>query len=102
MYKWSRTAMVAPGKGTKAIEFAVEVADYVEQQTGLAIQTGAELAGEWGRIHWFADPENAAQWESVNVQLAMDETYKKMIDESGDLFIGGMTKDTLVMLYPRG
>ncbi len=102
MYKWSRTAMVAQGKGPEATRFAVEVADYVEQHTGLAVQAGAELAGEWGRIHWFAEPENAAQWESVNMQLAMDEAYQDLIARSGDLFIGGMTKDTLVVLYPRG
>ena len=32
----------------------------------------------------------------------VDEQYQKLIADAGDLFVAGLTKDTLVMLFPEG
>ena len=101
MYRWNRSAMIAQGKGPEATQFAIEVAAYVTEHH-TPVHVGMEMAGEWGRIHWFSEPENAAHWEQVNLALVADDEYQKMVSDAGDLFVAGMTKDTLVMLFPEG
>ena len=100
MYKWNRSSMIAQGKGPEATEFAALIAAYVTEHY-VPVQVGVEMAGEWGRIHWFAEPESAAHWEEVNLKLMIDEQYQKLIADAGDLFVAGLTKDTLVMLFPE-
>jgi hypothetical protein len=91
--------MIAQGKGPEATEFAGQIAAYVSEND-IPVQVGMELAGQWGRIHWFTEPANAAQWEEINLRLLADEAYQKMLADAGDLFAAGMSKDTLVMLFP--
>ncbi len=93
--------MIAQGKAAEAVEFAGAIAAYIEANYA-PVQVGMEMAGQWGRIHWFSEPESAAQWEEINLKLLGDEEYQALIASAGDLFIAGETKDTLVMLFPRG
>ena len=101
MYRWSRSAMIAQGKAPEATKFATDVAAYVTERH-LPVHVGMEMAGQWGRIHWFSEPESAAHWEQVNLALMADDDYQKMIEDAGELFVVGMTEDTLVMLFPEG
>ena len=101
MYKWSRSALIAQGKAPEAMEFATRVAGYVSENY-IPVQVGVELAGQFGRIYWFSEPESAAQWEQNNLALLTDEAFQKLVNDAGDLFIAGETKDTLVMLVPGG
>ena len=93
--------MIAQGKGPEATRFAAEVAAYITEHH-LPVHVGMEMAGQWGRIHWFSEPESAAHWEQVNLALMADDDYQKMIEDAGELFVVGMTEDTLVMLFPEG
>lgn len=101
MYKWSRSAVIAQGKGPEATEFAAQVAAFITERY-VPVQVGMELAGQWGRIHWFSEPESAAHWEAINLKLMADEEYQTLLVAAGDLFIAGETEDTLVMLFPGG
>ena len=101
MYKFNRSALVAQGKGPEATKFAADVAAYITERY-VPIQAGVEMAGQWGRVHWFSEPESAAHWEEVNLKLMADEEYQELIAGAGDLFVAGETRDTLVMLFPDG
>lgn len=99
MYKFNRSALIAQGKAPEAVEFAGKVAAYISEHH-VPVQVGMETAGQWGRIHWFSEPESAAHWEQVNLALLADEDYQALVASAGDLFVAGETHDILVMLFP--
>ena len=99
MYKLTRSAMVAQGKGPEAVAFATQVAAHVTEHH-TPVQVGVEMAGDQGRIHWFSEYESAAEWEQTGMALVADAEYQNMLVAAGELFIAGMTRDTLVRLFP--
>jgi len=63
----------------------------------VTIVWGLEVGGTLGKIHWYADYENLAEFERVLGQSMTDEAYLKLIEPVGDLFVAA-AEDTLVYM----
>ena len=99
MYRYSRSAVVAQGKGPEAVEFAVRIAAHVTAHHN-PVAVAHELAGNPDRIHWFSEYENLTDWERVGDALRADDAYRQMLIEAGSLFVAGATKDSLLRILP--
>ena len=93
--RFTRTAVIAAGKRDEALAFTAEVASYVEEHFGTAVTWGLQLGGTVGKIHWYSDYENLAEFEKLLGQTMTDEGYLKVIETAGDLFVAA-PEDTLV------
>ena len=95
-YRWQRTVLIAPGQSARAWQFAVGIAEYVNQtHTDITVEVFAEYMGKLGRIHWFVDYESLAQLESLQAQIAGDSTYNQMLADIEGVFVVGHSHDTM-------
>ncbi len=93
--RFTRTAVIAAGKRDEALAFAGEVKSYVEEHFGRTVTWGLQLGGTLGKIHWYSDYENLAEFEKLLGQTMTDEGYTKLVAPAGDLFAAA-PEDTLV------
>ena len=93
--RFTRTAVIAAGQRDEALAFAAEVKSYVEEHFGTPVTWGLQLGGTLGKIHWYSDYENLAEFEKLLGQTMTDEGYTKLIASAGDLFAAA-PEDTLV------
>lgn len=97
MFRFQRTAQVRSGKGAEAIQWAKEIAKYLnEKYPPASYQAYIELFGDFGKVHWHSDFEDLATFEKINAQLMTDQEYGARLNEAGELFIEGGTHDTLI------
>ncbi len=93
--RFTPTAVIDAGKRDEALAFAAEVSSYVEEHFGTTVTWGLQLGGTLGKIHWYADYENLADYEKLLGQSMSDEGYLKLVKPVGDLFVAA-PEDTLV------
>ena len=93
--RFTRTAVIAAGKRDEALAFAAEVKGYIEENFGTDVTWGLQLGGTLGKIHWYSDYEDLAEFEKVLGQTMTDEGYLKLVQPAGDLFAAA-PEDTLV------
>jgi hypothetical protein len=94
--RFQRTAVAVPGKGAEAMAFAAEVAEYFTTTFGVEVTWGMEIGGTYGRLHWFVDYDDLAQFEAVNLRGMGDHEYVGMLARGEQLFLAGQAEDTLV------
>ena len=97
MFRFHRIARVSRGKFLEAVQWAKEVAGYINTKYApVSVQAYAELFGDVGTVHWYADYEDLATIERINAQLLTDQGYWAMLNKAADLFIEGSVHDTLI------
>lgn len=97
MFRLHRTTRISRGKGLEALQWAKEVAGYVNKKYApVSVQAYSEVFGDVGTIHWHADSEDLATIEKFNAQLLTDQEYQALLKKATDLFIEGSTHDTLI------
>lgn len=97
MFRFHRTARVSRGKLAEGVQWAKEVAGYINSKYApVSVQAYTELFGDVGTIHWYADYEDLASTERLNAQLLADQGYWALLNKAADLFIEGSVHDTLV------
>ena len=97
MFRFHRIARVSRGKFQEAVQWAKEVAGYINTKYApVSVQAYAELFGDVGMVHWYADYEDLATIEKFNAQLLADQGYWAVLNKGADLFIEGSLHDTLI------
>ncbi len=97
MIRFQRTARVRSGKFLEGVQFAKEVAEYINANYPLgSLLVFTELFGDTGTIHWNSDNEDLASIEKVNAQLSADQDYWALLSKGDDLFIEGSLHDTVI------
>ena len=96
MVRFQRSARIAGGKGPEGIQWAKEVAEYINNKYQTQIGVHVELFGDVGTVYWITDYEDLAAVDRVNKQLQSDEGFQGMVKKAPDLFIEGSVKDVLM------
>ena len=97
MFRLHRTARISRGKGLEALQWAKEVAGYVNKNYApVSVQNYSEIFGDVGAVHWYMDSESLAAIEKFNAQLFTDQGYQTLIKKAADLLVEGSTHDTLI------
>lgn len=97
MFRFHRTAQASRGKGLEAVQWAKEVAGYINKNYApVSVQAYSEIFGDYGAVHWYTDYEDLVTVEKINAQLQTDKGYLALLNKAGDLFIEGSVHDTLI------
>ena len=97
MFRFHRISRAKPGKFPEAIQFAKEVAGYINTKYApISVQAYIEQFGDIGTLHWHVDYDNLAAVEKINAQLLTDQGYWALLNKAADLFIEGSGHDTLL------
>ena len=78
--------------------FAAEIAEYFTTTFGVAVKWGTGIAGTYGKVYWFADYDDLAQFETVAGQWIADQEYLQKVARGEQLFVAGLSEDTLVWI----
>ncbi len=95
MITFFRSAIIAPGKTPKAIEFAKQIAAYVKKSTGVDLNVGVPIGGNPNRIGWSARYESLADWELQMQKLTSAPKYWDLINKNADIFVAGSVHDEI-------
>ncbi len=97
MFRFHRTAQASRGKFLEAVQWAKEVAGYINTKYApVSVQAYLEAFGDTGTVHWYSDHEDLATIEKLNAQLLADQEYLAMLNKAADLYIEGSVHDTLI------
>ncbi|HLE29969.1 MAG TPA: DUF6039 family protein [Anaerolineales bacterium] len=98
MYRFQRTARARGGKAMEAVQFAKEVAGYINTKYApVSLQVYTELFGDVNTIYWYAEYKDLASLETIIGQLNADQEYWAILGKAADLFVEGSLHDTLMM-----
>ena len=98
MYRFQRTARARGGKAMEAVQFAKEVAGYINAKYApVSLQVYTELFGDVNTIYWYAEYKDLASLETIIGQLNADQEYWAILGKAADLFVEGSLHDTLMM-----
>jgi hypothetical protein len=96
MVRWTRSAQIASGKGTQAIQWAKEITEWANKKYNLQMKVYLDYFGEVGTIRWFVDYENLAALEKVGDPILVDPEYWQRVNQAADLLIEGSSFDTVM------
>jgi hypothetical protein len=83
------TAVMGNGKYSEALGWGVEMAQLVEQVSGLPCMFLVDSYGDFGRVTWLSAAGDAASADEGNTKVNTNEEYMKRLADVGDLFIPG-------------
>jgi hypothetical protein len=99
MVRFQRTAQPKSGKFLEAIQWAAEVAEYVNTNySQMQLQVFTEQFGAYGTIHWMFDAESLAVLDELVAPVLADQGYRAVVNKGAALIIDGSIKDTLLQL----
>jgi hypothetical protein len=97
-YRWQRSSQISSGKNEEALQFALEVSEYVNNKyPEITVRPYIEVFGTVGKVHWFVDYDSLATFERINSKLLSDAGFVALIKGAANLFIEGSGRDTMVM-----
>ena len=89
MVRWTRSARIAPGKFIQGVQWAKEIAEFVNKKYKIQVTVYMDSFGEAGTIRWFADYENLAALDKLGDKIFADQEYFKKLNQAADLFQAG-------------
>ena len=96
MIRWVRSGRAKAGKMSQAVEWAREIAEYINKKYGLSVGAFANEFGEIDTIRWFVDYANLESVEKLRSELILDREYLKKISPVAEFFIEGSFYDTVL------
>lgn len=98
MFRFERRAAVKHAADMPAaVQFAAEIAAYLNKRHSLNMKVGVELFGA-GSIHWYYDLESLDKSVQLNATLLQDREYFEMVNKARGLWVDGSLHDTIVTL----
>ena len=92
-----RTVQISAPRAAEAVQFATEVAQYINANSSdLRVTAQVERFGAQ-RIHWFADADDIAALDRGQNALLVDEGYLATVAKGVELFIDGSLQDTVTV-----
>jgi hypothetical protein len=96
MVRWTRSALIARGKGVQAMQWAKEITEWANKKYNRQMKVYLDYFGESGTLRWFVDYENLAAFEKISDQIIGDPEYWQKLNQGADLFVEGSGFDTVM------
>ena len=102
MYTWVRTADIHDGQLLPAMEWALKVTSYVNDNFGMNAVVQRNVTGKQNQLHWVATHDSLASIEEVGAATFADEGFQQMMAESAELglFIAQSVEDNIYQTIP--
>ena len=80
------TAKAAPGQMAAAMQWALEVRDWLNDNLSLGIEVLTNIGADAWTFHWVAKYDSIAQWDETYGKIWANEDYHALVkkaDEAG-------------------
>jgi hypothetical protein len=93
-----RTSVPVAGRYSEALDWAKDVAKYINEQFKTKIEVYSQGMGDrpLGTIFWVNKYESLAQLETLSEKIGADQGYQDRLTKSVGLFVSGMIKDNII------
>jgi hypothetical protein len=95
-----RFQRVAQGTGVQALQWAQEVAKYLnDKYPSNPVQVYTERYGDLSKIYWIADYDDIATLDARGTAILADEGYVALLAKAqqGNFFLPGSAHDTVLV-----
>ena len=97
MIKYIRSARTQAGKHREAVQWAREVADWLNtHQPGSNVQVFTEVFGAPGTLYWLGDVEDVATIERQTAERQSESDWQALTARGAELLLPGSLRDTLL------
>ena len=97
MIRYIRSMRSIRGKGGKAINYAVEIAEFLNAKfPEIQLSVFTSRFGPVNDIYWYADAEDLAALDLWQKKLGADREYRKLRQKAADLFIQDSGSDEVL------
>ena len=97
MIRYMRSARSMYGRGGEAIQWATEVAGYVNTQyPEVRLSVFTARFGSMNDIYWYADLEDLATLDRWQKQIGADRGYRDLRRKAVDLFVQDSVQDRVL------
>lgn len=93
MVYFVRTAKAQAQRGKEAVEHALKVAGYIQENYDTAVEVLMNVTGQQDELHWLARKESVGEFEKVFVRLMADPGYEELLKEGQEFYVQGTTRD---------
>ena len=102
MITFVRTADIHDGKAPAAIEWALKVAAYINENYGTNIAVQRNVAGKINQLHWVNTHETMNEAMELGAKLNMDDSFRQLMVESSEqgLFAANSVVDNFYQSIP--
>ena len=83
------TAQLEIAQSRKAVTWAVELADYLTNASGVPTAVLSSTVGQYGTISWLSYGESLAQLEEASTKTNADPGFLQRLEDSAGLFVSG-------------
>jgi hypothetical protein len=88
-------ASMANGKYADAVAWGVEIAQHVEQLSGVPVMFVSSVYGGFGDVGWIMSVADAAAVDAATAKINSDPDYLASVNGAGELFIPGSGHQSL-------
>ncbi len=96
MIRWTRCARIKYGDFIKGVQWAKEVAEFVNKKFKIQVSVYMDSFGEFATVRWFCDYKDLAELEKVAGQILADKEYLKLVNKGAELLVPDSTVDTVM------
>ena len=80
----------------QAMQWAKEMAEFVEKKLKIQVGVYTDIFGESGTIRWFCDYEDLAAMEKIMNQLTTDKEYWQRVSQASEFTAQNSVHDTVM------
>ena len=96
MVRWTRCARIKYGNFNQGVQWAKEVAGFVNKKCKIQVSVYMDSFGEFATIRWFCDYKDLATMEKVAGQLLVDKEYLQIVGKGTEFLVPGSVFDTVM------
>ncbi len=93
-------ASAVPGRLMDAVNWGVDLLDYVSELTGTAGMFTMNAAGAFSEMSWIQSFDNAATIDQAMAKLVPDAGYQERMGQTGGMFVAGSGRRVVMAKLP--
>jgi len=96
MVRWTRSARIKYGNFNQGVQWAKEVAEFVNKKYNIQVSVYMDSFGEFATIRWFCDYKDLAVFEKLVGQLLADKEYLQIVGKGTEFLVPDSVFDTVM------
>jgi hypothetical protein len=96
MVRWIRSARIKYVNFNQGVQWAKEVAEFVNKKYKIQVSVYMVSFGEFATIRWFCDYKDLATLEKLAGQILVDKEYMQIVGKGTEFLVPDSVLDTVM------
>ena len=96
MVRWTRSARIKYGNFNQGVQWAREIAIFVNKKYKIQVSVYMDSFGEFATIRWFCDYKDLEAFEKLAGQILVDKEYLQIVSKGTEFLVPDSVLDTVM------